>query len=782
MNSRGFCFCICLALLAGWADASTFSVTNTNDSGTGSLRQAILDSNGTTGPNLIQFNIPGTGVHTISPLTALPSITQPVTIDGYSQPGSSANTNPTTMGLNTVLKIELSGAMVTTSGNALEIAASNCTVQGLVINSWQFASGIHISNSTSQNNVIAGNFIGTDPTGTVARPNSGGVFLENGPSNNTIGGTTPAARNLISGNGFIGVTIQGNTNIVQGNLIGTDITGTLAVGNSSRGVNVQTGTGTLIGGTTVAARNIISGNTNASGVDTFASGSALTVQGNFIGTDVTGTVALPNTGGDGIDINTNNNVIGGSTTTPGTPPGNLISANGINGVKVAGGSSSLIQGNLIGTDVTGTQPLGNHGTGITITDNGGNGSIGNTIGGTSAGQGNIIAFNGVPPCSGNSQGIEVATAPNINNAILGNSIFSNAGIGIDLFGGTQTTCFVTANDSCDADTGPNNLQNYPTLTSAASNGTNTTIQGTLNSAASTTFRVEFFANDTCDPSGNGQGQTFIGSTSVTTDSGCSTPINAMVAGNFGGKDVTATATDPNNNTSEFSNCVLVSAPTPTPSPTPTPTPRPTPTPSPTPTPTPSPTPTPRPTATPSPSPTPTPTPSPSPTPSPTPTPRPTPTPSPTPTPPPTPTPTPRPTPTPTPAPSPTPSPTPSGPGVGGIGYWQNHPAAWCVSSLTLGCKTYTKSQVIAIMQQSTSQDMTYPLAAQLAAAKLNVTCGGTNSSCVADAITAADSWLCSHPIGSKVKASSPAWQQITPTYNTLVNYNEGRLCAPPRGG
>jgi hypothetical protein len=120
--------------------------------------------------------------------------------------------------------------------------------------------------------------------------------------------------------------------------------------------------------------------------------------------------------------------------------------------------------------------------------------------------------------------------------------------------------------------------------------------------------------------------------------------------------------------------------------------------------------------------------------------------------------------------------------VGGIGYWQNHPQAWCVSRLTLGCQSYSESQVIAIMQQSTSKDMTYPLAAQLAAAKLNVNCAGTNSSCVADAIAAADSWLCSHPVGSNVTADSRAWKQITPTYNTLVNYNEGRLCAPPRGG
>ena len=101
-------------------------------------------------------------------------------------------------------------------------------------------------------------------------------------------------------------------------------------------------------------------------------------------------------------------------------------------------------------------------------------------------------------------------------------------------------------------------------------------------------------------------------------------------------------------------------------------------------------------------------------------------------------------------------------------------------NITLGCQSYTKSQAIAIMRQSTNQDMTYQLAAQLAAAKLNVTCAGADSSCVASAIAAADSWLCSHPIGSSVKASSQAWRQITSAYNTLVNYNEGLLCAPPR--
>jgi hypothetical protein len=124
---------------------------------------------------------------------------------------------------------------------------------------------------------------------------------------------------------------------------------------------------------------------------------------------------------------------------------------------------------------------------------------------------------------------------------------------------------------------------------------------------------------------------------------------------------------------------------------------------------------------------------------------------------------------------------PAGGGVGTIGYWANHPAAWCVPSITLGCQIYTESQAIAIMNHSTHGDMTYQLSAQLAAAKLNVGCAGANSSCVASALAAADSWLCSHPIGSDVTANTQAWKQITPAYNTLVNYNEGLLCAPPRG-
>ena len=112
------------------------------------------------------------------------------------------------------------------------------------------------------------------------------------------------------------------------------------------------------------------------------------------------------------------------------------------------------------------------------------------------------------------------------------------------------------------------------------------------------------------------------------------------------------------------------------------------------------------------------------------------------------------------------------------GYWANHPDAWCVQTIQIGCQVYTKAQAIAFILNSTSGDKTYSLAAQLIAAKLNVNCAGTDSSCVASAISSADVWLCQHLVGSNVDSHSPAWKQINPTYNTLVPYNEGHLCAP----
>ena len=173
---------------------------------------------------------------------------------------------------------------------------------------------------------------------------------------------------------------------------------------------------------------------------------------------------------------------------------------------------------------------------------------GNVIGGTTAGTANLIAFNGTGGNAGD--GIHISDSASINNSFLGNSIFSNSQLGIDL--GSDG---VTANDTGDADTGPNNLQNFPKLTSVSNGGGMTTINGTLNSTANKTFRIEFFANDAIDPTGYGEGQTFAGFTNVTTNASGTISFSHSVPQVAGKPYMTATATDPSNNTSEFSAAV-----------------------------------------------------------------------------------------------------------------------------------------------------------------------------------------------------------------------------------
>jgi hypothetical protein len=450
---------------------ATFTVTNTNDSGLGSLRQAILDANSTPGQDTINFNI-GSGVQTIAPLSPLPSITDSAIVDGTTQPGFSGTPI-----------IELNGSSAGVGANGLAIAAGNSTVKGLVINRFG-GNGIRLNGNN--NNVIQGNYIGTNITGTADLGNTsgfGGVFISVS-SNNLIGGTTAAARNIISGNDGLGIWIgRGTGNVVQGNYIGTDVTGTADLGNSS-GVFIDSSSNNTIGGTLPGARNLISGN-NSSGVS-----------------------------------------IGRS--------------NAINPVS----TGNLVQGNYIGTNANGTAALGNGSQGVDIQSNASN----NTIGGTASDAGNTIAFNG-------SDGISVASGS--SNAALSNPIFSNAGLGIDL-----DPDGVTPNDGGDGDTGANNLQNFPVLTSASASSSNTNITGTFNSAANGTFRLEFFSNSNLDPSGSGEGQTFLGFANVTTnDSG-----NASFTANFPvavpvGHFITATATDlSNNNTSEFSGGVTFAPP------------------------------------------------------------------------------------------------------------------------------------------------------------------------------------------------------------------------------
>jgi hypothetical protein len=273
------------------------------------------------------------------------------------------------------------------------------------------------------------------------------------------------------------------------------------------------------------------------------------IQGNFVGVDSSGTSALPNGkfGTGGVYITEQ-----APTVVGGVEPAarNVISGNSAYGIVLQGGSNT-IEGNFVGTDTTGQQAIGNDAGGINVFGNN------NRIGGTGAGQANLIAFNGTPASLG--AGVFVGAGPNCcnNNAILGNSIFDNAGLGIDLLPGGPNP-----NDAGDTDEGPNHLQNFPEVLSAVSDGTNITIAGTLSSTPNTSgYRLEFFANDACDspaPVGSfGEGKTFLGFKTVTTDGSGAAPFTAtfQLANPLPSNAViAATATDADGNTSEFSEC------------------------------------------------------------------------------------------------------------------------------------------------------------------------------------------------------------------------------------
>jgi MBG domain-containing protein len=402
-------------------------------------------------------------------------------------------------------------------------------------------SGVEIDDPGSTGNQILGNFIGTNGMGSAALGNTlAGVLITNAP-NNIVGGTVSGSTNVISANGQVGLYIQESTAtgiIVRGNRIGTDLAGNLDLGNGFQGVFVGSANNS-IGGTAAGAGNLISGN-NQNGL-VIAGGNATnnTVEGNFIGTNAAGTAALGNSFrgiyiGDGSTFNpplpgfATNNLVGGST----AAARNLISGNGQGGINIvgSGASGNRIQGNFIGTNAAGTANVGNTNSGVFIS-----GAPNTIIGGS--GTGNILAFNG-------NAGVNISGTTATGNAVLSNSIFSNSFLGIDINNDT-----VTPNDACDADTGANNLQNFPVLTSAST----TLIRGTLNSTPNTPFTIQFFSNSTCDSSGNGEGQTFVGSTVVTTNASSNASFNfpaSLALGQF----ITATATDPSNNTSEFSQC------------------------------------------------------------------------------------------------------------------------------------------------------------------------------------------------------------------------------------
>jgi len=557
-----------------------------------------------------------TGGLSIQPATGLPSLSVPADVDGTTNPGYAGTPI-----------VELNGVAVGSGVNGLTITngagglpRQGSTVRGLVIN--HFTSGQVAVNAPSGGTIIDNNDIGTDRTGTAVFTNTANGVLIDGSSGNQIGDPANGGKgNVISGNGLAGVFLLNgsNNNNVQGNLIGTDAGGNFALGNVQYGVEIGRtgGTGNTIGGTFNGARNVISGKTSIAGIVFFPGADGNFVQGNLIGTDITGTRSTDAKGKTfgnsvGIAIGSGSDMIGGLT----TAAANVIANSAIDGVQfIASATGNTLQGNFIGTNAASSTTLGNAGVGVLIKQS----SINNTIGGTAGGAGNTIANNrsggvtitgggttgnqvqgnfigtnaSLAPGLGNfgsgvlisvgassnpvggaangagntiafnsSNGVTVGSSASdsttLGNALLSNSIFSNSGLGIDL--GNDG---VTPNTQTGPNSGPNAFQNTPVITSATVASGNTTVAGTLNSDANATFTIQLFSNPAADPSGSGQGKTLLATApsplTVTTDGSGKATFSTTVAGDLTGQVVSATATSasPASNTSEFAPDVTV---------------------------------------------------------------------------------------------------------------------------------------------------------------------------------------------------------------------------------
>ena len=451
--------------------AGMLYVTNTNDTGPGSLRQAITDANNNSGGDIITFNISGCGgVCLIQPSSPLPALIDDETImAGYSQPEA----NPATPTTAATIKIQIDGSAAG-AAHGLEVNSDGNRIGGLSITGFNGDGiyidgasdnivvgnyiglepdgatgngndhGISITGSGAQSNtiggttaaernvisgneaegiamfgtnvkwnVVSGNYIGTDANGTGALGNDDGIFVSDGAQSNTFGGDTPSERNVISGNDYCGLYVNGNNisgNIVSGNYIGTNVSGDSALGNGLHGVQLTNGPQyNTIGGTSEGKRNVISGNEGSGVAIDRGTAGHNTVWGNYIGTDASGASALPNKmHGVYLSFGTQFNTVGGDT--PGKR--NVISGNEHTGVSITDDSTwnNTIAGNYIGTDASGAGPLPNLTAGVSLA----NGPRYNTIG-----LDNVIAYNG-------QYGVSLHGATTLSNYIMQNSIFGNA--------------------------------------------------------------------------------------------------------------------------------------------------------------------------------------------------------------------------------------------------------------------------------------------------------------------------------------------------------------------
>jgi hypothetical protein len=499
-------------------------------------RSGLYASQPTGTPDVINFNISGTGVKVISPTAAEPTIVMPLTIDGYTQGAASVNTQANTDNASILIQLDGAGAGAgAVDGLTLGAGSAGSTIKGLDITNFS-GNGIVVQ---SNGNSLLGNFIGVDPTGTTRAPN--GTFPNNGhgililnSSNNQLGSANVADRNIISGNAITGIRIVGTIalpatgNVIEGNFVGVAKDGVSSVGNRTDvapapgsaegnnlfGIEISGGNLNTVGGTAAGARNVIG--LNGDGIEIDNGSQQNVIQGNFIGVGADGVTATKN-------------LLHGIA---------LRSSNGF-GPPLGPAQAS--------------EP------GVSF----------NQIGGIAAGAGNLIEFNGQAGVAVFGNPVSASGQANVGNSILGNSIFKNgrdyltaASAPTPLLGIDLTADFTfprddgsTPNDSHGhgAANNPNNFQNFPVLTSSNSQGGITTIAGTLHSTASTTFRIEFFASDTDSLGLPAEGQEFLGFVNATTDSGGDASFNANLSVSVSdGRLVTATATDPVGNTSEFS--------------------------------------------------------------------------------------------------------------------------------------------------------------------------------------------------------------------------------------
>jgi Ca2+-binding RTX toxin-like protein len=349
---------------------AVFTVLTTADFGGGSLRQAILDANATPGADTIVFDIVGDGgVQTIQPASALPAITEAVTIDGYTQPGSAPNTLP--VGNNADIRIVLDGSAA--GGGVVGLTFDNVSggpaaVRGLsVVGFGGF--GVHLSGPGTAGVVVAGNFLGLDPAG-AAVPNLDGVVLSGGANNNVVGGPDPADRNVASGNVLGGVVVFDvgtDDNLIRGNYAGTDPSGLLARPNGRDGVVVFDGPAD-----TRVVGNVLSGNTrDGIRVDSRGLGVAGTaIEDNLIGLGADGSAVVANRQ-SGVRLG----LLAAGVT---VGPGNAVGGNDEYGVRITeGASANVVLGNRIGTAPSGAGARPNLLGGVRIED----GAAGNTVGG-----------------------------------------------------------------------------------------------------------------------------------------------------------------------------------------------------------------------------------------------------------------------------------------------------------------------------------------------------------------------------------------------------------------